>query len=345
MWASGADGRNNDGRKKQCTHTAVGGHASCLMPYAERDKNTISNRYTVGDMTQDNTTPGPFSKLDCFTARRMPVPRRVLLERSRRQLAENVSFGTGIVLGAEQPGFENRPRGCVILCHLRYTHTCYMHCCPEIEKSAPRLEAPKNVEKKKKSAADGADLQKMRFSLARYGTVRCGAVRKRDTTERKKKKKRETHPARVKRRAPTSTSNGTAATCRAISSPPPSGLRCVCPSSGGTRRDMASLSAPSAQCTDATQSISHLLISTCFGVLVYWSVPQTMTHSNQEPTSRCGRGKTCQTATRSQRLTSRGGLFQNRATVARASTAMKAHGFTYFFALACLALSTSVVYH
>ena len=51
-------------------------------------------------------------------------------ERSDRQSSENVSVGVGNVLGAEQPSFENRPRGCVILCHLRsnlHSPACCLH--------------------------------------------------------------------------------------------------------------------------------------------------------------------------------------------------------------------------
>ena len=41
----------------------------------------------------------------------MSITNRESLERSRRQLSKHVSFGIGIVLGAEDPSFENRFRG------------------------------------------------------------------------------------------------------------------------------------------------------------------------------------------------------------------------------------------
>ena len=47
-----------------------------------------------------------FSKLGYSTARTLPVPKSVPLERSRRELSENVSFGFVLTLVAEQTSFE-----------------------------------------------------------------------------------------------------------------------------------------------------------------------------------------------------------------------------------------------
>ena len=46
-------------------------------------------------MTQDNTSPGPMFKarLLFYTSKRVSVPNRMSLERSRREPSEKVSFG------------------------------------------------------------------------------------------------------------------------------------------------------------------------------------------------------------------------------------------------------------
>ena len=49
----------------------------------------------------------------------MSTSKRVSLERSR-ELSENVSFGVGTLFVAEKLGVENRFRGFLMLCHLRY---------------------------------------------------------------------------------------------------------------------------------------------------------------------------------------------------------------------------------
>ena len=52
-------------------------------------------------VTQDNTPPGPIFKARLLRTKINAAPNRVLLERSRRQLSENVSFSIEIILGAE----------------------------------------------------------------------------------------------------------------------------------------------------------------------------------------------------------------------------------------------------
>ena len=44
-----------------------------------------------------------------------------VIGRSRRELSESVSFGVGTLFVAEKLGLENRFRGCLILCQIRYT--------------------------------------------------------------------------------------------------------------------------------------------------------------------------------------------------------------------------------
>ena len=62
-------------------------------------------RFVEGNtLTQENKITHPLdllSKLDYSTTRMMSVPNRASLERSDRQLSENVSFGVDIALGAE----------------------------------------------------------------------------------------------------------------------------------------------------------------------------------------------------------------------------------------------------
>ena len=57
-----------------------------------------------------------FPKLKHSTARKSASPERVAMERSRQGRSENASFSVEITLTE----LENRPGGCVILCHLRF---------------------------------------------------------------------------------------------------------------------------------------------------------------------------------------------------------------------------------
>ena len=62
---------------------------------------------------------GGFSMVDVSTAGIVPVPTRSALERSRRELSEDVSFGVGTLLAVEQSSLEKPPQGCVeytVLC-------------------------------------------------------------------------------------------------------------------------------------------------------------------------------------------------------------------------------------
>ena len=55
----------------------------------------VPEGYTV--IMRVNAPPAPdrLFKLNISTARRIPAPKRVALDRSRRGLSENVSFGVG----------------------------------------------------------------------------------------------------------------------------------------------------------------------------------------------------------------------------------------------------------
>ena len=66
---------------------------------------TDGHRSTVG-VTQDNTPPGSI-----FKARLLHIGKSVGPEQG--------VVGKRIILGAENPTFENRSKGCVILRHLR----------------------------------------------------------------------------------------------------------------------------------------------------------------------------------------------------------------------------------
>ena len=47
------------------------------------------------------------------------IPNDTFSESCCRDLANDALFGADPLVDVEQSSFENRPRGCVILCHLR----------------------------------------------------------------------------------------------------------------------------------------------------------------------------------------------------------------------------------
>ncbi|CAN0311574.1 unnamed protein product, partial [Ectocarpus sp. 12 AP-2014] len=66
-------------------------------------------------MTQDNTPHGPI-----FKARLRHDEEDTLWESSRRDSSNATIFGAVTLSAVEKSRIENRSRGCVILCHLRY---------------------------------------------------------------------------------------------------------------------------------------------------------------------------------------------------------------------------------
>ena len=52
------------------------------------------------------------STLDCSTTTRVPMPKRAVFERSRRELSLDVSVGVHILLVVEQSSLESQSRGC-----------------------------------------------------------------------------------------------------------------------------------------------------------------------------------------------------------------------------------------
>ena len=52
------------------------------------------------------------SRLDYSTTKRVPMPKRVVFERSRRELSLDVTVGVHILLVVEQSSLESRSRGC-----------------------------------------------------------------------------------------------------------------------------------------------------------------------------------------------------------------------------------------
>ena len=58
--------------------------------------------------------------LDIFAAETVPVPKKSALETSRGGLSEDVSFGIGTLLVAEESSLESAPGVCDIHCRIRY---------------------------------------------------------------------------------------------------------------------------------------------------------------------------------------------------------------------------------
>ena len=52
------------------------------------------------------------SRLDCSTTKRVPMPKRAVFERSRRELSLDVSVGVHILLAVERSSLESQSRGC-----------------------------------------------------------------------------------------------------------------------------------------------------------------------------------------------------------------------------------------
>ena len=63
---------------------------------------------------------------DRLTVLIVAVPKTSALETARRELSEDVSFGTGTLLAVEQSSLQNRPRGCVI--YVTHGRTYYQVC-------------------------------------------------------------------------------------------------------------------------------------------------------------------------------------------------------------------------
>ena len=61
------------------------------------------------------------SRLDCSTTKRVPMLKRAVFERSRRELSLDVSVGVHILLVVEQSSQESQSRGYVQL--NKHTHT------------------------------------------------------------------------------------------------------------------------------------------------------------------------------------------------------------------------------
>ena len=51
----------------------------------------------------------------------IPTPNDTFSESCRRDLSNDALFGADTLVDVEQSSFENLSRGCVILCHLRYS--------------------------------------------------------------------------------------------------------------------------------------------------------------------------------------------------------------------------------
>ena len=66
-----------------------------------------------------HTPLGRFSRLGISAVGIVSVPERSALETSRRELSQDVSFGSGTPLAVEQSSLEKTPQGCV-----RYTVVC-----------------------------------------------------------------------------------------------------------------------------------------------------------------------------------------------------------------------------
>ena len=113
-WADGLTGKG----ELNAWHTTL---LFTTSPTALHPLGRSSSKLILPYVTQDNTHPGP-----TFKARLLHIKQesRSCTERSWKDQTDsfpktNVSFGIGIVLGAEQPSFENRSKGCVIFFHVQ----------------------------------------------------------------------------------------------------------------------------------------------------------------------------------------------------------------------------------
>ena len=71
-------------------------------------------------MTQDNTPPGPIFKSRLLRTKHDTQYQTTRVSESCRfDLSKDALFGTDERFDVDQSRFENRSRGCVILCHLR----------------------------------------------------------------------------------------------------------------------------------------------------------------------------------------------------------------------------------
>lgn len=141
-------------------HLVTCSSARSLLKQPSVDRTTCSelrSHATVRDTRYHTAILDRVLKLDYSASKRVLVPYRGSLEISSRQLSENISLGCGTILGVKQPSFENRFRGCVILCHLRYSVGPWCGtCCSFFPSFSPHEDREKEAKIRAEAAPGGS---------------------------------------------------------------------------------------------------------------------------------------------------------------------------------------------